>query len=94
MAGRIVQLFVHIGDSVTRDAEKEKVAVAALLKQQLGLELSETKTLVTPVTKAFAGEALPTPRTCSGAKGRGFDSPSARRRNAWSGRQLAARWFA
>ena len=35
-------------------AEKEKAAVAALLKEQLGLELSETKTLVTPVTKAFA----------------------------------------
>lgn len=37
-----------------QDAEKEKAAVAALLKQQLGLELSETKTLVTPATKAFA----------------------------------------
>ena len=36
------------------DAEKEKAAVAALLKQQLGLELSETKTLITPVTKTFA----------------------------------------
>ena len=34
-----------------QDAEKEKAAVAALLKEQLGLELSETKTLVTPVTK-------------------------------------------
>jgi hypothetical protein len=28
--------------------------VAALLKQQMGLELSESKTLVTPVTKRFA----------------------------------------
>jgi RNA-directed DNA polymerase len=28
--------------------------VAALLRQELGLELSETKTLVTPVTEAFA----------------------------------------
>jgi len=28
--------------------------VAVLLKQQLGLDLSETKTLVTPVTKTFA----------------------------------------
>lgn len=37
-----------------QDAEKEKAAVAALLKQQLGLELSETKTIVTPVTKTFA----------------------------------------
>lgn len=37
-----------------REAEKEKAAVAALLKEQLGLELSETKTFVTPVTKAFA----------------------------------------
>jgi len=37
-----------------QDAEKEKAAVAALLKEQLGLELSETKTLVTPVTKPFA----------------------------------------
>jgi RNA-directed DNA polymerase len=36
------------------DAEKEKAAVAALLKQQLGLELSETKTVVTPVTETFA----------------------------------------
>ncbi len=35
-------------------AEKEKAVVATLLKQQLGLELSETKTLVTPVTKTFA----------------------------------------
>ena len=31
-----------------------RMHVAALLKEQLGLELSETKTLVTPVTKAFA----------------------------------------
>ena len=30
-----------------QDAEKEKAAVAALLKEQLGLELSETKTVVT-----------------------------------------------
>lgn len=37
-----------------QDAEKEKAAVAALLKEQLGLELSESKTLVTPVTKRFA----------------------------------------
>lgn len=37
-----------------QDAEKEKAAVAALLKQQMGLDLSETKTLVTPVTKTFA----------------------------------------
>jgi RNA-directed DNA polymerase len=37
-----------------QDAEKEKAAVAALLKEQLGLELSETKSLVTPVTKPFA----------------------------------------
>ncbi len=38
-------------------AEKEKAVVATLLKQQLGLELSETKTLVTPVTKTFASRA-------------------------------------
>jgi hypothetical protein len=37
-----------------QEAEKEKAAVAALLKQQMGLELSESKTLVTPVTKRFA----------------------------------------
>ncbi|XYH92812.1 group II intron reverse transcriptase/maturase [Sorangium sp. So ce1128] len=37
-----------------QDAEKEKAAVATLLKQQLGLDLSETKTLITPVTKTFA----------------------------------------
>jgi len=37
-----------------QEAEDEKAAVAALIKQQLGLELSETKTLVTPVTRAFA----------------------------------------
>jgi len=37
-----------------QDAEKEKAVVAALLKQQLGLELSETKTLITPVTETFA----------------------------------------
>jgi RNA-directed DNA polymerase len=35
-------------------AEEEKAAVAALLRQELGLELSETKTLVTPVTNTFA----------------------------------------
>lgn len=35
-------------------AEAEKTAVAALLKEKLGLELSEAKTLVTPVTKTFA----------------------------------------
>jgi hypothetical protein len=34
-------------------AEAEQAAVATLLKQNLGLELSETKTLITPVTKAF-----------------------------------------
>ena len=28
--------------------------MASLLKEQLGLELSETKTLITPVTKTFA----------------------------------------
>ena len=28
--------------------------MAAVLKQQLGLELSERKTLITPVTKTFA----------------------------------------
>jgi len=37
-----------------RAAEEERAAVAALLRKELGLELSETKTLVTPVTKAFA----------------------------------------
>lgn len=37
-----------------QEADKEKAAVAALLKEQLGLELSEAKTLVTPVTKPFA----------------------------------------
>jgi group II intron reverse transcriptase/maturase len=37
-----------------QDAEREKAAVASLLKEQLGLELSETKTFITPVTKAFA----------------------------------------
>lgn len=36
-----------------QDAEKEKAAVAALLKKTLGLELSEKKTHVTPVTSAF-----------------------------------------
>ncbi len=41
-------------DRARRVAEEEKAAVAALLRQQLGLELSETKTLVTPVTKSFA----------------------------------------
>ncbi len=41
-------------ERVRQDAEKEKAAVAALLKQQLGLELSESKTLITPVTKPFA----------------------------------------
>jgi RNA-directed DNA polymerase len=35
-------------------AEEEKAAVATLLKEQMGLDLSETKTLVTPVTKPFA----------------------------------------
>jgi RNA-directed DNA polymerase len=35
-------------------AEQEKAAVAAMLKEKLGLELSETKTLITPVTKAFS----------------------------------------
>jgi len=35
-------------------AETEKAAVATLLKEQLGLELSETKTLITPVTESFA----------------------------------------
>jgi group II intron reverse transcriptase/maturase len=34
-------------------AEEEKAAVAAMLKTELGLELSDTKTLVTPVTKRF-----------------------------------------
>jgi RNA-directed DNA polymerase len=37
-----------------QDAETEKAAVASLLKQQLGLDLSETKTLITPVTETFA----------------------------------------
>ena len=37
-----------------QDAEKEKAAVAALLMEKLGLELSETKTLLTPVTETFA----------------------------------------
>jgi RNA-directed DNA polymerase len=36
------------------EAEREKAAVAALLKEKLGLELSESKTLITPVTKTFA----------------------------------------
>ena len=36
-----------------KDAETEKAAVALLLKQQLGLTLSESKTHVTPVTEAF-----------------------------------------
>ncbi len=35
-------------------AQEEMAAVAALLKQELGLELSATKTLVTPVTQPFA----------------------------------------
>lgn len=35
-------------------AEQEKAAVAALLRKELGLELSDTKTLVTPVTERFA----------------------------------------
>ena len=35
-------------------AETEKAAVAALLKEQLGLELSNAKTCVTPVTQRFA----------------------------------------
>jgi RNA-directed DNA polymerase len=34
-------------------AETERVALASLLKQELGLELSEQKTLITPVTKVF-----------------------------------------
>lgn len=37
-----------------QDAQAQRAAVATLLKQQLGLELSETKTLITPVTKTFA----------------------------------------
>lgn len=41
-------------DRARETAEEEKAAVAALLRQELGLELSETKTLVTPVTKTFA----------------------------------------
>jgi RNA-directed DNA polymerase len=41
-------------DRAREAAGREKAAVAALLKQQLGLELSETKTLVTPITKPFA----------------------------------------
>jgi len=41
-------------DRARQDALKEKAAVAHLLKEQLGLELSETKTLVTPVTEPFA----------------------------------------
>jgi RNA-directed DNA polymerase len=36
------------------DALKEKAAVAQLLQEKLGLELSETKTLVTSVTEPFA----------------------------------------
>ncbi len=35
------------------EAEKEKAAVAALLKEKLGLELSEQKTRVTAVTEVF-----------------------------------------
>jgi group II intron reverse transcriptase/maturase len=41
-------------DRARQTAEKEKAAVAALLKEKLGLELSETKTLITPVTTPFA----------------------------------------
>jgi RNA-directed DNA polymerase len=36
------------------EAEKEKAAIGELLKEKLGLELSETKTLITPVTTPFA----------------------------------------
>lgn len=48
-------------------ALKEKVAVADLLKEQLGLELSETKTLITPVTqpmKFLGHHALVRPHPC------------------------------
>ena len=37
-----------------QDAEREKAVVAALLKEKLGLELAESKTLVTKVTETFA----------------------------------------
>jgi len=37
-----------------QEAEKEKAAVAELLEKELGLTLSETKTLITPVTRTFA----------------------------------------
>ncbi|MBL8740062.1 MAG: group II intron reverse transcriptase/maturase, partial [Myxococcales bacterium] len=37
-------------EAARQRAEQEKVAMAAFLKEDLGLELSETKTLVTPVT--------------------------------------------
>jgi len=38
-------------------AQEEMAAVAALLKQELGLELSATKTLVTPVTQPVPATA-------------------------------------
>jgi hypothetical protein len=44
----------HQDERARHDAEEEKAAVAALLKEKLGLELSDTKTLVTPVTRTFA----------------------------------------
>jgi group II intron reverse transcriptase/maturase len=40
-------------DRAREAAETEKVALANYLKEQLGVELSETKTMVTPVTKAM-----------------------------------------
>lgn len=49
-------ILVHVApgpDAMQRAlivAEQEKTALAAFLKEQLGLELSEPKTLVTPVT--------------------------------------------
>ena len=42
------------GDRAREVAQAERAAVQALLKRESGLELSETKTLVTPVTKSFA----------------------------------------
>jgi hypothetical protein len=44
----------HQHQRARQDAQKEKTAVATLLKQQLGLELSEEKTLITPVTEPFS----------------------------------------
>jgi group II intron reverse transcriptase/maturase len=44
----------HLWERARRAAEEEKAAVAALLREELGLELSDTKTLVTPVTRTFA----------------------------------------